>query len=163
MTMLSISCVLPAVADKPLSTQPTSLLPVLVPSRPSPKVPKMLIFIDFRDFMCPACLDSLLEICRSFPKSFLQKQTTGIVLLNETQNPSSRHLRITRKKINGFIHANRIEFPILLDRGKSRKISGTQIWVLCPTSKELIRYELPLSTADLNSLCRLVFTKDFPV
>ncbi|MGB2908910.1 MAG: hypothetical protein WBB73_17570, partial [Candidatus Aminicenantaceae bacterium] len=35
---------------------------------PTPADPSLLFIIDFTDFMCPACLDSLLHLCRLLPR-----------------------------------------------------------------------------------------------
>jgi hypothetical protein len=112
--------------------------------------------------MCPACLDSLLNLCRTLPRHLLQTRVMGIVRLDDPHTLSPRRIKIAQKKIKGFVHANRIIFPVLLDKNSSPQPSGdakTQIWVLSDASKELVRFEFPLSAADINSLCRIVFSR----
>lgn len=124
--------------------------------------PLVLIFIDFRDFMCPACLDSLVDLSRTLPQHILETRAMGIVQLDGHPVLSPRRIKIAQKKIKGFVHANRILFPVLLDAYSSAQPScgaKTQVWVLSGASRKLVRFELPLSAADIHSLSRIVYTR----
>ena len=122
--------------------------------------PFILIFLDFRDFMCPSCLDSLLSVCRALPRHLLMTRVMGIIHCYDPDPLSPRQIKILRKKIKGFVRANRILFPVLLDKNPPRDPSGivkTQLWVLSGASRELVRFDFPLSSADIDSLCRMIF------
>jgi hypothetical protein len=104
--------------------------------------------------MCPACLDSLLSLCRTLPPPILRKHVWGFVILPQSIPPGSDPvaIQIMEKKIRGFRRANRIAFPLILDRsrllsGASRQGTTLLLLEVQPPSASL--FPLPLSRRDL--------------
>lgn len=151
----------PVIPTPPLTAPPVPSIPALIHSPPRAAAPFILIFIDFRDLMCPACLDSLLSLCRSLPDHLIKTSVFGIVHRQGSFPPSPRKLMITQKKIRGFILANGIDFPVLIDKGTSQETgiipTGSQIWVCSRSANRLFRFDLPLSAADINAFIRAVY------
>jgi len=129
--------------------------------------PILFFIIDFSDFMCPACLDSLLNLCRLLPHHILQERACGIVVFppspKEGSSPSnsaahSRSVKIMEQKIRGFRKANRISFPLLLDRNnifRSLAGDGTTVVLLDPIQGSILKISFPLSAADAERLLKI--------
>ncbi len=129
--------------------------------------PIFFFIIDFSDFMCPACLDSLLNLCRLLPHHILRERACGIVVfpLGSKEGSSrsdsaahSRSVKIMEQKIRGFRRANRIPFPLLLDRNnifRSLAGDGTTVVLLDPIQGSILKISFPLSAADAERLLKI--------
>ena len=120
---------------------------------PAPVDPSLLFIIDFTDFMCPACLDSLLNLCRLLPRHIQQERVWGIVVF-----PHPHSTAILEKKVRGFQKANNIAFPILLDRDhifRSLAAQGTTLFLFNPLHGSIIKLSFPISSADTERLLKL--------
>ncbi len=120
---------------------------------PTPADPSLLFIIDFTDFMCPACLDSLLNLCRLLPRHIQQERVWGIVVF-----PHPHSTAILEKKVRGFQKANNIAFPILLDRDhifRSLATQGTTLFLFSPLHGSIIKLSFPISSADTERLLKL--------
>jgi hypothetical protein len=129
--------------------------------------PILFFIIDFNDFMCPACLDSLLNLCRLLPHHILRERACGIVVFphgpKEGSNRSdsaafSRSVKIMEQKIRGFQKANHIPFPLLLDRNnifRSLAGDGTTVVLLDPIQGSILKISFPLSAADAERLLKI--------
>lgn len=115
----------------------------------------LLLVIDFDDFMCPACMESVLDFCRALPVPLQQKQVWGIVVSDQANGERQEGLseRILEKKIRGFVKANRLEFPILLDRdGVFKPLAGlgTVFFVFDAEKQTVSRYVFPLAPYEIS-------------
>jgi hypothetical protein len=129
--------------------------------------PILFFVIDFQDFMCPACLESLLNLCRLLPAHILQERAYGVVVLpggpdeHDTLFKSSvrsRSIRIMEQKIRGFQKANRIAFPLLLDREhifRSLSDEGTSVVLFHPDAGSICKISFPLSRSDTERLLKI--------
>jgi hypothetical protein len=121
----------------------------------------MLFFIiDFGDFMCPACLDSLLSLCRLLPNHFLRERACGIVVLPHSYSGS---VKIMEQKIRGFKKANRIAFPLFLDRDhifRSLSGEGTSVVLFHPNAGSILKISFPLNASDTARLLKIWIPED---
>ena len=143
------------------------ILPLDVPQVESAPEHILFFIIDFGDFMCPACLDSLLNLCRLLPNHILRERACGIVVLPYSPNESdiplkssarSRSIKIMAQKIRGFRKANRIAFPLFLDREhifRSLSGSGTTVILFAPHQGSILKLSFPISAADTEHLLKL--------
>ena len=108
----------------------------------------LLFILDFRDFSCMACLDSFLDLYRILPFSFKTSKTWGILVVKNSEGEENRLFRIAEKKLKGFVQANHITFPILVDRGrvfgKWAEI-GSCVLLFDRVGKMFHRYDFPLT------------------
>ena len=115
----------------------------------------LLLVIDFDDFMCPTCMDSVLGFCRSLPVPLQKKQVWGVVVSDRANSEGQEGLseRILEKKIRGFVKANRLEFSILLDRDgvfKPLARQGTVFFIFDTDKQTLSRYIFPLTPLEVR-------------
>ncbi len=136
-------------------------VPTPVQSHPSSDDPLIFIIIDFRDFMCPACLDSLIRLCDVIPTPLIEESVRGIVVFSkEDAGSQDDAVKIMRKKIRGFQKANQIRFPLILDRDgifAAAAHKGSCVIVFDPAGSSLTRFFLPLSQQKINQLLQQVF------
>lgn len=78
---------------------------------------RILFIIDFDDFMCFYCLDSFLDFYHSLPSSFQEASIWGILVYKEENKKDAEqtNIRVIEKKLRGFIEANRIQSPLVVD------------------------------------------------
>lgn len=113
---------------------------------------KMIFFIDFDDFMCFSCLESFLRFCNELPASFRKNHCLGILVPSSRKNPPE-NLSIIKKKLRGFTQANRIDFPIIIDRSRifSQAVEKSScLWVLKLNERkwQVHHFPLPVRTAE---------------
>jgi hypothetical protein len=131
---------------------------------------KLLLFIlDFQDFSCMTCLDSLLALYRILPFRFKTSQAWGVLVVDvgkaeteteaEVEAVENRLIRIAEKKLRGFVQANHITFPILVDRfrifGRLSE-NGSCVLLFDETKSILNRYEFPLTGEQLEEIFLLL-------
>ncbi len=75
---------------------------------------QLIIIIDFNDFMCFSCLDSFVEFCQSLPLHSKDGKVCGVLVVNDADE-TDLSFKIVEKKLRGFISANNIKFPVLID------------------------------------------------
>jgi hypothetical protein len=76
----------------------------------------MLLFIlDFRDFSCPTCLESFLNLYQKLPLWLKIHGSWGVLVVPVTGEGVDR-TRIAETKLRGFCRANHILSPFLVDR-----------------------------------------------
>ncbi len=108
----------------------------------------LLFVLDFEDFACLSCLDSFLDLCRSLPSPFQAYRAWGVLILKDRGVEGDRAVRIAEKKLKGFIRANRISFPILVDRPgifAAWKERGSGVLLLGGKTKMCQWYDFPLT------------------
>jgi hypothetical protein len=126
--------------------------------------PLVLFIIDFSDFMCPACLDSLLSACEALPIHLLEENVRGIVVFSKEVSgfQEEKAARILLKKIRGFQAANQIRFPLILDKDGMFAAAagrGSCVILLDAAASTLIRFSIPLSPKEFSQLLHL-FTEN---
>jgi len=117
----------------------------------------LLLIIDFDDFMCMNCLESFLSFCFSLPPSVLEENTWGILALEKDKNEkeAERTLKIAQKKLQGFIHAHQIPFPILIDsqhRFQSLAQNGTALLLFEKQRNSFAQFFFPLKKDDAERI-----------
>ncbi len=108
----------------------------------------LLFILDFRDFSCMACLDSFLGLYRILPFSFKTSKTWGILVVKNSEGEENRLFKIAEKKLKGFVQANHITFPILVDRARifgEWAEKGSCVLLIDGAKKILCRYDFPLT------------------
>jgi hypothetical protein len=123
---------------------------------------KLLLFIlDFNDFMCMNCLESLLSFCHSIPPHILEENAWGILTIESAIRKSGLRdsVRIAKTKLRGFVKANRIKFPIFVDerqvfRQSERK--GSSVVLFDGTNNILKEYIFPLSKDNSAEILRIL-------
>ncbi len=123
--------------------------------------PFILFILDFSDFMCPACLDSLFSICAAMPISVQKTNIRGIVVYSNevTGFQEERGTQILLKKIRGFQKANRIRFPLILDKDgmfAAAAQKGSCVIMIDSKASTLIRFAIPLSPGEFSQMLRLL-------
>jgi len=126
--------------------------------------PLLLFVIDFSDFMCMSCLDSFLELCEFFPPQYIEENAWGIlVLTSKDETPDKKNTaQIAEKKLRGFITANSIKFPIIIDHNQvfhSFTAEGTVLVIIDAERKKIVRYNFPIKRADFKKI-REIFLKN---
>jgi hypothetical protein len=121
----------------------------------------LLFILDFRDFSCMACLDSFLGLYRILPFSFKTSKTWGILVVKNSEGEENRLFRIAEKKLKGFVQANHITFPILVDRSRifgEWAEKGSCVLLFDGVKKILCRYDFPLTDGQFEEIfANLVF------
>lgn len=119
---------------------------------------KMLLFlIDFKSFMCLHCLDSFLDFYHLISPFFERGMIWAILVLEKTgkEEVKESSIRIAQKKLRGFIKANNIKFPIIVDRFhvfNSIEEKGTSVFLFDREKKILKRYIFPLGQSQLREI-----------
>ena len=128
----------------------------------SPHQNKMLIFIiDFRSFMCPACLDSFLEFHQLISPWQMTMTVWGVLVVDPPSNAEDEEITIgiAAKKAQGFLTANALQFPLIVDRfhvfsplaGK-----GTSV-IFCDDENKIIKkYSFPLAPSQLKEIINYI-------
>ncbi len=126
----------------------------------------LLLVLDFSDFNCPLCLDSLLNFCRMLPPNYSGVSVWGIVVNNKDQdkNQNSLSIQIMEKRIRGFIEANDIGFPLVLDRhGMFNRLShqGSTLMVLDFKKQIVSSYDFPLESQEIQHIQQILFLQQY--
>ena len=123
---------------------------------------KLLLFIiDFNDFMCLSCLDSFLDFYYCLPSDFQKNMSWGILVFNISEKEGNNNIsaRIAEKKLRGFVAANNIKFPILIDKfhvfnGLAEE--GTVVMVFDWSRKMVKRYVFPLNKGQIEEIFKFL-------
>jgi hypothetical protein len=120
---------------------------------------RMLLFIlDFRDFSCMLCLESFLELYQRLPLRVKLRNVWGVMIVPAGQEKDESVIRIAEKKLQGFIRAHRILFPVLVDRhqvfgGMAERGSGI---VLFDEAKLILsRFDFPLESRQFQEILEI--------
>ena len=110
---------------------------------------KLLLFIlDFQDFSCMTCLDSFLGLYQQLPVRFKTSKTWGILVVKNSGKEENKQHWIAEKKLRGFIGANQITFPILMDRAhvfRELAEEGSGVMLFDGIENTVHRYNFPLT------------------
>ncbi len=117
---------------------------------------KLLLFIlDFQDFSCLTCLDSFLGLYRKLPMRFKTSNAWGILVVKNSEWEGEKPFRIAEKKLKGFVRANHITFPVLVDRSRFFKDlaeNGSGVFLFDGMKKTVHRYDFPLTAEQLEEI-----------
>ena len=110
---------------------------------------KLLLFVlDFQDFSCMTCLDSFLMLYRQLPFRFKTSHAWGILVVKQSEKEEMKQFWIAEKQLRGFVRANDITSPILVDKervfGKWAE-TGSCVLLFDKVGKMVHRYEFPLT------------------
>jgi hypothetical protein len=123
---------------------------------------KLLLFVfDFNDFMCMSCLESFLSFCHSLPPHTLEENSWGILTIGSAIRRSelTDSVKIAETKLRGFVMANRIKFPIFIDKHQifqqfAKK--GSSVLLFDKTNNILKEYIFPLSRDQIGEIQQIV-------
>ena len=122
----------------------------------------LIYIIDFDDFMCMSCLNSFIEFYHVLPPPFQNEWAIGI-LVDSHQDQGENRLRsqkIIKKKLNGFMMANRIEFPIFIDSSETFKnlgSGGTSVIIFSQGLESSRKYVFPLSSSEKEEIFQALY------
>ncbi|MGB8952509.1 MAG: hypothetical protein WCC06_07570 [Candidatus Aminicenantales bacterium] len=125
----------------------------------SPAVEKKFCFIliDYDSLFCSPCLDLFLRFCNAIPVSVQESAVRGVVVYSDQsqQENSDIRERIMSKKIEGFIRANHIKFPVVVDHShvfSPLKGGGTTAFLFDLERKVVNKYGFPLKPKELEEI-----------
>lgn len=121
----------------------------------------LLFILDFQDFSCMACLDSFLMLYRQLPARFRTSNAWGILVVKKSEEEENKQFWIAEKKLRGFIRANQITIPFLVDRSRifcEWTEKGSCVLLFDGAKRILCRYEFPLTGEQFEEIfANLVF------
>ncbi len=109
---------------------------------------KLVFLIDFDDFMCFSCLESFVDFCHALPGDFRKDHCLGVLVYPAGRELQAGFIQIMEKKLRGFTQANRIDFPVVIDRPRffsGRIPAESCVLVFRPGGQNLEVYPFPLS------------------
>lgn len=115
---------------------------------PEDKGQSLLFVLDFDDFSCLTCLESFLGFYQKLPFRFKTSKAWGILVVKKSKRERARKIRIAEKKLEGFVRANHVTFPILLDKSQvfgELAGKGSCVILFDENKKAVFRYDFPLS------------------
>ena len=121
----------------------------------------LLLIVDLNDFMCPACLDSLLDFCGALPLTHRKRYLRGMVVIDKYRKKESGDTseRVLEKKIKGFIKGNHIDFPVFHDRDRLFEPlarDGTAVFIFIPDTKTVSRHVFHLTLREIGLIRSLL-------
>jgi len=130
---------------------------------PSDFSKRILFIIDFDDFMCFYCLDLFLDFYHSLPISFQEESIWGILVYKEEnkKNVEQTNIRVIEKKLQGFIEANRIQSPIVVDYFhvfNSMVQEGSAVIFFDQRRKAFKKHTFPLSSEQKSEIIESLTT-----
>ena len=117
--------------------------------------PLLLFIIDLDSFLCLPCLDSFLNFCTNLPDSIIEGHVWGILVFDKSEEKGDSLARIAEKKLKGFIRANDIKFPVIVDRFHLFNHLGEEgtVLILFNYDERLIKkYVFPLSRSQIKEI-----------
>lgn len=113
----------------------------------------LLILIDSSSFFCPLCLESFIGFCEILQSKGWVSSTFGVLIYNESDNEkdTKNYVKMLEKQLRGFLSANNIQFPIILDKFQvfdDLNIPGAVVILFDKSRKMVKRYKLPLCPQD---------------
>ncbi|MFB0564444.1 MAG: hypothetical protein ACETWK_02045 [Candidatus Aminicenantaceae bacterium] len=116
----------------------------------------IVIIFDFKSLFCPLCLEALVDFCNTLHSYGQDIFTLGVAVRDSDSNDSNdKSIKIAEKQIKGFVFANKIKFPILLDKYRvfaGLNPDGTTVILFDRARKMLKKYTLPLTSEQVNEI-----------
>lgn len=121
---------------------------------------RFLVIIDFGFLSCPLCVQSFTEFNDAVNRNGLEQSTLGVLIFNGEEKgvDLDRYTKIVKKRLRGFVTANDIKFPFILDRdGVFKDLSlGEPILILFDSQNERIKkYKFPISRFQINKIFKV--------
>lgn len=125
----------------------------------------LLFLIDFESLWCFPCLDAFLKFYRLLPLRFQKDLSWGVLVqkIQRNKDRGEKSLKIAKKKLRGFIKANKIKFPIVLDRlhiFEDLIEEGTTLLLFDQSQKTVKKFVFPLSRRQQEEIFSLLKEKD---
>lgn len=122
----------------------------------------LLFVIDFDDFMCLSCLESLIDLYNFLPSPFKKEKSWGVLIYKKERREEDKKtaLGVISKKLRGFVKANRIQFPILVDSNQifsSLSEEGTAVILFDKDQKSIKKYLFPLKKGQKKEILSFLF------
>ena len=123
--------------------------------------PLLLVIIDFNSFLCLSCLDSFLDFYDQLSGIVDERMLWGILVFDASleQQHGSSYIKIVEKKLKGFVKANHIQFPMVIDRFhlfESLGKEGSAVFVFDPGARAVKRYVFPLRRNHIQEIMSLL-------
>lgn len=122
---------------------------------------KLILFVtSLEKLMCFPCLNPFLDFYKLLPSPFREDRVWGVVVYENSKINEERLLyeKIVQKKLRGFLIANDINCPVVLDSFHSFKElfeEGTTILVFDKSRKVVEKYVFPLSKKQIEEILSL--------
>jgi hypothetical protein len=121
----------------------------------------LVVIIDVPSLMCFSCLDAFVDLCHSLPPSCQKEKLWGVLVPSGETEGESRLVKrmILEKKLRGFIKANGIKFPILVDRMRifhELAKRGPGVVLFDPETRSLSMWTFPLSNRQIDEIIRFL-------
>lgn len=123
--------------------------------------PLLLVIIDFDSFLCLSCLDSFLDFYDQLSGIVDERMLWGVLVFDaslEKQHGSS-YIKIVEKKLKGFVKANHIQFPMVIDRFhlfESLGKEGSAVLLFDPGKRSVKKYVFPLRRNHIQEIMSLL-------
>jgi hypothetical protein len=121
----------------------------------------LIILVNPVDFMCQNCSASFFSLCDSLRERGLDTRVVGIFTMPRPSDDGSvfTDVNILKKQIRGFVKANRIQFPVLLDDLQvfTRSPAKSSCVILLNTLYGIVQeWQLPVDIHQLNEIMALL-------
>jgi hypothetical protein len=120
---------------------------------------RMLLFIlDFRDFSCMVCLESFLELYQRLPFRVKIQNAWGILIVPQGREKDGSVIGIAEKKLEGFVRAHQILFPVLLDRSQvfgEMAERGSGVILFDEARRMISRFDFPLESGQFREILEI--------
>lgn len=123
----------------------------------------ILLLFNFSDLSCPFCLYPLLALCDTLQAHNLDDSVWGVLTYHDgnLKNEMERETynRILQKQLSGFVRANNINFPFILDSSHIlREVtkSGSTVIVLNKSKGTVKKWQSPLRSEDIREIYHLI-------
>ena len=118
-----------------------------------------LIFVmDFSILMCPPCLECFLNFYRELSRCLKKEAVWGVLVLDEPEKGTKETkllFRVAEKKVRGFVKANNIRCPILIDSSavfRDFAGGGTTIILFDQRRSCVRKYNFPLKPGQKSEI-----------
>ena len=127
----------------------------LIPTHKNTPKAISLILLHSSDFSCQFCLESFLQLCDSI-KRLQDKMITIVILTGDfKESQDINTIQILKKQLKGFVKANHIPFPVLLDQSSilNNFSNGRSALIFVDTRYRLIKkWFLPIQHDEMEEL-----------
>jgi hypothetical protein len=119
---------------------------------------KLILFvIHMNSLMCFPCINPFLDFYDRIPSSLRESRVWVVVVYEalKKKDGNNRHQKIIQKQFRGFLQANNIECPIVLDsfhNFKELSRGGTALLVFDKKKKSVKKYVFPLKKKQMQEI-----------
>jgi len=117
----------------------------------------MLFVIHMNSLMCFPCINPFLDFYNRIPSPLRENRVWVVVVYEDLKKKegNNRHQKIIQKQFRGFLQANNIECPIVLDSHhnfKELSRGGTALLVFDKKKKSVKKYVFPLKKKQMQEI-----------